>query len=168
VAAGQLEKAIMSSTTIQSRRPATGALRAASLAFPYALSFAIAFVFLTYLPYKFAPGSALFQVIEDWAGMDWVEPHFRYLTGGIELIASILLFVPGLQVAGAALAFGTMAGAISLHLFTPLGVDPYNDGGVLFQQAVMVLIFAAVILVIRRREILPLLRRLAIDPRLGS
>ena len=159
----------MSQITVQNgRRPAATALRTLSFALPYGLGLAIAFVFLSYLPYKFAPGSALFQVIEDWAGVDWVEPHFRFLTGGIELIASILLFVPGLQVAGAALAFGTMAGAIALHLFTPLGVDPYNDGGVLFQQAVMVLVFSAAIVVIRRREILPLLRRLASDPRLSA
>lgn len=155
-------------TVAAGRRHAPGALRAASLALPYALSIAIAFVFLTYLPYKFAPGSHLFQVIEDWAGSDWVEPHFRYLTGGIELLASILLFVPGLQIAGALLSFGTMAGAISLHVFTPLGIDPYNDGGVLFQQAVMVLVFSAAIVMIRRRELRPLLRRLLVDPRLGA
>ncbi|MCA8908925.1 MAG: DoxX family protein [Rhodospirillaceae bacterium] len=141
------------------------ALRAFSLVFPYLLALFIAYVFLHYLPFKFAPGSALFQTIEDWAGVDWVEPYFRNFTGGVELLASILLFVPGLQVAGAALALGTMSGAICLHLFTPLGVDPYNDGGTLFKEACTVWVFALTILAIRRREVLPLVRRILVDPR---
>jgi hypothetical protein len=68
-------------------------------------------------------------------------------------------------VAGAAVAFATMAGAIGFHLFTPLGIDPYNDGGTLFKEACTNLVFSAAILAIRRREILPLLRRLVTDPR---
>ena len=58
-----------------------------------------------------------------------------------------------------------MAGAIGFHLLTPLGVDPYHDGGTLFKEACTNLVFAIAILVIRRREILPLLRRLVTDPR---
>ena len=81
-------------------------------------------------------------------------------------MASLLLFIPGLQVAGAAVAFGTMTGAIFFHVFTPLGIDPYNDGGKLFTEACTVWAFAVAILVMRRREILPLLARLATDPRL--
>jgi len=96
-----------------------------------------------------------------------VEPDFRYFTGGVEAVACLLLVIPGLQVAGAAVAFATMAGAIFLHLFTPLGIDPYNDGGRLFSEAVTNLVFAAAILVLRRHEILPLLRRLVVDPRWG-
>ena len=72
---------------------------------------------------------------------------------------------PGLQVAGAAVAFGTMAGAICFHLFTALGVDPYHDGGTLFKEACTNLVFAAAILVLRRDEILPLLRGLVTDAR---
>ena len=83
-------------------------------------------------------------------------------------MASLLLFIPGLQVAGAAVAFGTMAGAISFHLLTPLGIDPYHDGGTLFKEACTNLVFSAAILVIRRHEILPLLRRLVTDPRVAA
>ena len=49
-----------------------------------------------------------------------------------------------------------MAGAILLHLFTALGVDPYNDGGNLFTEACINLVFAAIILFLRRDEIMPL------------
>ncbi|MCB9960142.1 MAG: DoxX family protein [Rhodospirillaceae bacterium] len=150
-------------------RPVSGqanpAIRAVGLIFPYVLAVFIAYVFLYYLPFKFAPRSALFQTIEDWAGVDWVEPYFRNFTGGVELLASILLFVPGLQVAGAAMALGTMSGAICLHVFTPLGIDPYNDGGTLFKEACTVWVFSLIILAIRRHEILPLLRRILVDPR---
>ena len=131
---------------------------------PWALALFCAFVFLRYIPYKFAPGSHLFQVIEDWAGMDWVEPYFRFITGGIELLACLLLAIPGVQVAGAAVSLGTMTGAICLHVFTPLGIDPYNDGAQLFIQAVGVWFSSAIILYIRRNEIIPLIRFLVVDP----
>ena len=54
-----------------------------------------------------------------------------------------------------------------IHLLTPLGIDPYNDGGTLFKEACTNLAFSAAILVIRRHEILPLLRQLVTDPRVA-
>ena len=145
--------------------PGCTALRAASLLLPYALAAYIVYILLWYLPFKFYPDSYLFQVLEDSLGPSWIEPYFRYFTGGVEAVACLLLVIPGLQVAGAAVAGATMAGAITLHLTTALGVDPYNDGGTLFKEACTNLVFAVTILVLRRDEILPLLRRLATDPR---
>ncbi len=146
-------------------RPVDVAVHATSLALPYVLAAYIAYTLLWYLPFKFYPESQLFQVLEDAVGLPWFNPYFRYFTGGVEAVASLLLFIPGLQVAGAAVALGTMTGAISLHLFTPLGIDPYNDGGKLFTEASTIWVFAAAILAIRRREILPLVWRLLTDPR---
>lgn len=148
-------------------RPAMTGRRVASLLLPWALAAYIVYILLWYLPFKFYPDSYLFQVLEGWAGFPWVEPYFRYFTGCVEAVTCLLLFIPGLQVAGAALAFATMGTAIMLHLGTPLGVDPYHDGGVLFREACANLVFAAAILAIRRHEILPLLRRLLTDPRLA-
>jgi hypothetical protein len=153
--------------TRAAERPLPAALTAASVALPWLLAAYIAYILLWYLPFKFYPDSYLFQVLEDWAGLPWFEPYFRYLTGGVEAVASLLLLVPGLQVAGAAVAFGTMTGAIFLHVFTPLGIDPYNDGGKLFTEACTLWVFALAILFLRRGEILPLLKRLATDPRLA-
>lgn len=150
------------------RRPAQRALELGSIVLPYALAAYAAYIFLWYLPFKFAPESHLFQVLEDWAGLTWFEPYFRYLTGSVEALASVLLFIPGLQVAGAALALAIMTGAIFLHVFTPLGIDPYNDGGKLFTEACIVWLFSLTILGIRRHEILPFLRRLAVDPRVAA
>ena len=137
----------------------------AYLLLPYVLAAYIAYILLWYLPFKFAPDSYLFQVLEDWIGLPAFEPYFRYFTGGVEAVASLLLLIPGLQVAGALVAFGTMTGAIFFHVATPLGIDPYNDGGKLFTEACTVWIFALAIIVVRRNEILPLLLRLIADPR---
>ena len=147
--------------------PLPATLSAASVALPWLLAAYIAYILLWYLPFKFYPDSYLFHVLEDSLGLPWFEPYFRYLTGGVEAATALLLFVPGLQVAGAALAFATMGSAILLHLFTALGVDPYDDGGTLFKEACANLAFSAAILFLRRDEILPLLKRLATDPRLA-
>ena len=46
-----------------------------------------------------------------------VGQWFRYLTGAIEVVAAVLLFVPGKQVFGAGLLVCTMVGAVLAHLF---------------------------------------------------
>jgi hypothetical protein len=146
-------------------RPLATALLLARAALPWALAGYIVYILLWYLPFKFYPDSHLFQVLEDSLGLPWFEPYFRYFTGCVEGVTCLLLVIPGLQVAGAAVAFATMGSAITLHLTTALGVDPYNDGGTLFKEACTNLVFAGIILVLRRDEILPLLRRLVTDPR---
>ena len=132
---------------------------------PYLLAIFIAYVFLRYLPFKFAKGSHLFQVLEDWSGLAWFEPHGRYLTGGAELLACILLFIPRLQSLGGLLSLALMTGAIFFHVFTPLGIDPYNDGGKLFTQAVSVWFSGLIIMYLRRDEFVPLLKHLVTDPK---
>ena len=47
----------------------------------------------------------------------------------------MLVLIPRTRVFGAAFALGIMSGAIFFHLFTPLGVDPYDDGAELFKEA---------------------------------
>ncbi|MCZ4281360.1 hypothetical protein O4H49_11265 [Kiloniella laminariae] len=135
---------------------------------PYLLAVFIAYVFLRYLPFKFASGSHLFQVLEDWSGLAWFEPHGRYLTGGAELLACILLFIPRLQSLGGLLSLALMTGAIFFHVFTPLGIDPYNDGGKLFTQAVGVWFSGLIIIFLRRDEYFPLLKSLLSDPKFSK
>ena len=48
---------------------------------------------------------------------------FRYLTGGIEVIAAVLLFIPRLVPVGALLLVGTMAGGVLTHLLV-IGGSP--------------------------------------------
>ena len=83
------------------------------------------------------------------------EPWGRYGSGIVELIASVLLFVPQGVAVGALLAAGTMCGAIFFHL-TKLGIVVQNDGGLLFGLALVVLACAAFILWLHRRT-LPLI-----------
>ena len=149
-------------------RPTVTMLRMAGLALPYLFAACIAYIPLSYLPYEFYPDRELFQIPDDAIGFPWFEPYFRYFTGAVEAVASSLQFIPGLQVAGTALAFGMMAGAIGFHLLTPLGITPYHDGGELFKEACTNLVFGAAILLILRHEILPLLGRLVIRPRVAA
>jgi hypothetical protein len=66
-----------------------------------------------------------------------------------------------LNALGALIGVAVMSGAVSFHLFTPLGVDPNKDGGGLFAAAVTIWISAIVLLLIRRGELIGLLRDLA-------
>jgi len=128
----------------------------------WAMAAYMAYIFVWYLQYKFTgdDGSVwLFTVLTDWLGFHGHEKIMRIGTGSAELLASILLFIPPLQVVGAALGFGIMSGAIFFHLFSPLGVDPYQDGGVLFREACTVWTFGICIMVIRRKRGIELLER---------
>jgi hypothetical protein len=122
----------------------------------------IACIFIWYLQYKFTghPGSTyLFTILTDWLGLHGYEKVMRIGTGVAELVAAILLFIPRLQVLGAALALGIMTGAIFFHVVSPLGIDPYNDGGVLFKEACATWAAAAGILILLRRAAAAILDR---------
>jgi len=105
-----------------------------------------AVILLQTLFFKFSAASesvALFQQI----GM---EPWGRIGTGIIELIASILLFVPGATRVGAALGIAVMHGAVFFHL-TVLGINS------LFVMAIIVLVCCLYVLYHTRKTIkLPL------------
>jgi putative oxidoreductase len=80
-----------------------------------------------------------------------VEPYGRIVTGVIELIASILLFIPSTIFLGALLGFGLMSGAILSHL-TIIGIESKGDGGELFMLAIIVWVCSAVIIVLHRQQ----------------
>ncbi len=76
----------------------------------------------------------------------------RIGSGMVELIASILLLIPGTAWLGALIALATVTGAILSHL-TMLGIVVKGDGGLLFGLAVTVFILSAAILFIHRHDI---------------
>lgn len=130
------------------------------LTWPAAL--AIAVILLWYEQYKLIgnPGSVwLFTVLSDWLGIHGYEKPFRLTVGIAEIVASILVVVPRTRLSGAVLALGIMSGAIFFHTVSPLGIDPYKDGGQLFTEAVEVWLSSAFILFAYRREAAALIDR---------
>ena len=143
---------------------------------PIALSLFSGAIFLDSLRFKFtnAPETqTIFGKLDAWAASFGAEGILfsqsgifsQYVIGTAELIATILLLVGLLPrfikfgVLGNLIALGVMTGAVSFHLFTPLGIDPNNDGGLLFVMAVLVLLSQIVMLYLRRDVLAGLVRR---------
>lgn len=136
---------------------------------PHVLAVFCSVIFLDSLRYKFTdhPNTQeIFGRLNDWAGTLGADGLFahsglfsQYVIGTAELIASALLLLGilsrfgRLQGFGALLGLAVMTGAISFHLFTPLGIDPNNDGGGLFMAACGVWISCAVLVFLRRKEL---------------
>lgn len=134
-----------------------------------AISLFVSGVFLDSLRYKFIDHEktqVIFGKLDAWAGTLGFPGLFshtglfsQYVIGSAELLASALLLlglIPALRkfsALGALIAVAIMTGAVSFHLFTPLGTDPNNDGGGLFVAAVLVWLGSLVLLILRRKEI---------------
>jgi hypothetical protein len=98
----------------------------------------VACILLWYEKYKMTghPGSTfLFTVLTDWLGFHGHEKFMRIGVGSAEIITSILIVIPATRLLGALGAVALMSGAIFFHLASPLGIDPYHDGGGLFTEA---------------------------------
>lgn len=143
----------------------------------HGLTIFIAAVFLDSLRFKFtnAPKTqVIFGDLDRWAAGLGAPGLFaqgglfsQYVIGGAELVASTVLLATlvlrrhrFLQPAGALLAIAIMSGAISFHLFTPLGVNVDGDGGALFYTACGVWVGAWILLLLRRAELGELATRL--------
>lgn len=123
----------------------------------------IAYELLWYEKFKLTgdPGSVhLFTILSTWLGTPGGEKPFRLFVAVMEIAASVLVLIPRTQAFGALFALGIMSGAIFFHTVSPLGIDPYGDGGVLFKEACFTWAMAALIVVVRRGELLALGRRL--------
>ena len=112
---------------------------------PIAYSLVAAAVFLDSLRYKFTNAvetQVIFGRLDAWAASFGAKGLFaqtglfsQYVIGSAELLASSLLLLglfPALrrlQTVGALIAVAVMTGAVNFHLWTPLGIDPNNDGG---------------------------------------
>lgn len=136
---------------------------------PHVIAVIAALVFLDSLRFKFtnAPETQIiFGKLDAWAASFGAGGLFaqtglfsQYVIGTAELAASALLLlgiIPALrrlQGLGALVALAVMSGAVSFDLFTPLGIDPNNDGGGLFFMACVVLAGSVLLIYLRRREI---------------
>lgn len=88
-----------------------------------------------------------------------MEPAGRYGSGVAELIAVVLLLIPGTAAWGALLGLGVISGALVSHL-TVLGIEVKGDGGLLFYLAVAVFVCCAGTLWLHREQVQQVLRRL--------
>lgn len=136
---------------------------------PHIVAGIASLVFLDSLRFKFtnAPETqVIFGKLNDWAASFGAEGLFaqtglfsQYVIGTAELVAVTLLLIgihPALrrlQAVGALIAFAVMSGAVNFHLWTPLGIDPNNDGGGLFFMAVVVWLTSAGLAFVRRKEL---------------
>jgi hypothetical protein len=120
----------------------------------------IAFEFTWYQQYKLAGPTLVFDRLSDWSGIP--EMPFRLFVSGLELVATVLVLIPRTQAFGGLFSMGIMGGAILFHVFTPLGVDPYEDGGNLFKEACFTFAMGAVIVVARWNEVMGLAARVPV------
>ncbi len=137
---------------------------------PHAIAVFCSAIFLDSLRYKFTDHpktQEIFSRLDGWAAslgasglFDRTGLFSQYTIGTAELLTSALLlggmFFPArrfLQPLGALLGLAIMTGAISFHMFTPLGIDPNNDGGGLFLAACMVWIGCLALLIFRMHEV---------------
>ncbi len=136
---------------------------------PHIIAGIASLVFLDSLRFKFtnAPETqVIFGKLNEWAASFGADGLFaqtglfsQYVIGTAELFAAALLLIgihPAfrrLQAIGALIAFAVMSGAVNFHLWTPLGIDPNNDGGGLFFMAVVVWLTSLGLLFLRRNEL---------------
>ncbi len=113
-----------------------------------------------------AEGSVmLFNTLADWLWISGYEQPFRLTVAIAGGGGAVLLINTGSRMYGALLTLGIMSGAIFFHVVSPLGIDPYHDGGQLFMEACWTWLSAAVILLIYRRELTTLVAGLTSRPR---
>ena len=117
---------------------------------PLILKLVAAIIMLQTLFFKFSGAQESIDLFTKIAGEN--EALMRVGTGVIELIASLLLFIPKRTWLGALLALGTMSGAIMSHL-TILGIEHDGDGGVLFFSAIATFIASAILLFLNKNDI---------------
>ena len=111
----------------------------------------VAVILLQTLFFKFTGAEESKYIFTTLMGPDF-EAVGRIGSGIVELVAAVLLLVPGKAWLGALIALGTISGAIFSHL-TVLGIEVKGDGGLLFGLAMAVFILSAVVLLIHRREV---------------
>ncbi len=91
---------------------------------------------------KFLPDTPpIFQIIENNTGIGVINPAFKYLTGVLEIVAGLLLFVRTRQ--GALLSLLIIGGAIASHL-TVLGINTPTGPEITSEKSPMLFVMAVV------------------------
>ena len=121
----------------------------------WALRLIVAVILVQTLFFKFTAAKESVYIFST-LGM---EPWGRVGSGVFELVASILLLIPGTITVGAAMAMAATGSAILFHLFRlGIALTAVGDHGELFALAIVVTLCSAGILLLHRQE-LPLIGR---------
>ena len=116
----------------------------------------IAWEFLYYAQFKFnaVEGSieGVFLPLANWIGMPALEPQLRWGVALLEVVAVVLVLNQPTRLLGGLMTMGLMGGAIFLHVVGPIGIDPYDDGAVLFKEACFTFLMAAFLTWAHRAE----------------
>ena len=94
----------------------------------------------------------VFQPLADWFGLPRQEAVFRWAVALLEIMAATLVINQPTRWFGALMTMGLMGGAVFLHAFGPIGIDPYNDGAVLFKEACFTLLVSLALFVMHRED----------------
>lgn len=101
----------------------------------------------------------VFRPLATWFGLPDQEPAFRWGVALLEIAAATLVINQPTRWFGALMTMGLMGGAIFLHALGPIGIDPYNDGAVLFKEACLTFLVAALLLILHRGEAAAMVER---------
>ncbi len=144
----------------------------------YAVGAFITAIFVDSLRFKFTGHPTpqhIFTTLRDWSGIELFYPAGPWIIGLSELAAALLVILlpltlrfvgqarlaPVSQVLGGLAALAIMTGAISFHLFTPLGIATptlwengqiVEEGNFLFIAACLTWASGALIVALRGRE----------------
>ncbi|HLK61789.1 MAG TPA: hypothetical protein VKU19_00020 [Bryobacteraceae bacterium] len=119
----------------------------------WVLRLTVAVILLQTLFFKFSAAKESIYIFSTLG----LEPWGRIGSGIFELVASILLFIPGTLTVGAAMALAATGSAILFHLGRlGIALTPVGDHGELFALAIVVTLCSAAILLLHRQE-LPLI-----------
>ncbi len=116
----------------------------------FVLKLIAAIIMLQTLFFKFSAADQSVKLFTKLAGEN--EAYLRVGTGVLELITSILLFIPKTTWFAGFMILGIMSGAILGHI-TTLGISHNNDGGLLFSSAIFIFIVGILVLVSEREKI---------------
>ena len=136
----------------------------------------ISIVFIQALRFKFFDSVEtlhIFSTLNIWAfdtfGIEglFLPPGIfnAYVVGISEFIASIVMLIglfssrKFLIPIGALMSLGIISGAILFHLFTPLGINVLDDGGLLFSSACGIWIMSLAIIFMNKDSLLILISK---------
>lgn len=107
---------------------------------------------------KFGAENIIFATIAERSGIALFEPQIRMLTGVLEILAAVLLFIPKVRSLGAILSCGLIGGALTFHLSPWLGIMVSMAPGapptpVLFSMAVGSFLVSCLVLYQNRKSI---------------